>query len=173
MHDDPDAQHVDPDQPVPPHCPYKAEQLPLAVVVTATEVVLDLLDTDEVTVLLLVPVNLTVTTEYEGSDTVAEPPDSVTVVELTECELSVSQAVAAEAVKPLNDTAADWAELPLLVKTTTTLPSVFLNAPIATFEIVPDVPTLTAPGRMKRLHIAKAHSLPEAVAVAPSSTATR
>lgn len=152
------------------------------VVVAAEVVVLDLLDTDEVIVEMLlpllvppptVPVNTNVTTEKEGSDTVAEPLDSVTNVEFTELELSVSQAVAAEAVNPLNDTTADWTELPLFVKTTTTLPSVFLNAPIATFEIVPDVPTLIAPGLIKRLHIAKAHSLPEGVAVTPSSTATR
>lgn len=101
------------------------------------------------------------------------PPASEAEVIFTELELSVSHALAADGVNPLKDTAADCAELPELVNTTTTLPSVFLNAPICTLVIVPVVPNLTAPGRMNLLHIAKAHSLPEGVAVAPSSTATR
>lgn len=88
----PDEQHVAPVHPVPPHCPYKLEQLPLeAEVVVATEdTVLDLVVIVLVTIALLlvvpppaVPVNFTVTTEYAGNDTVATPPDSVAEVVLT------------------------------------------------------------------------------------------
>lgn len=83
----------------------------------------------------------------------------------------MSQADATEGVKPLKDTLADWAEPPEFVKTTATEPSVFLKAPIATLEMVPDVPTRTAPGRTKRDHIASAQSRPEGIAVLPSRTA--
>lgn len=116
-------------------------------------------------------VSFTVTTERAGSETVTAPPESVAPVDATECELSVSQADAAEGVNPLKETFADWAEPPEFVKTTTTEPSMFLNAPIATLEIVPEVPTRTAPGRIKRDHIAIAHRRPDGMAFAPSRTA--
>lgn len=189
----PDEQHVDPVQLAPPpHCPYKPAQfVPTVVVVVAVEADDDVLDLEEtevdsvklVTLLLLllldvvpppaVPVNLTVTTEYEGSETVTTPPEREAEVELTEFELSVSHALAEAGTKPENDTAADSADAPAFVNTTTTLPSVFSNAPTCTPVIAPAVPSLTAPGRTNRLHMAKAHRRPEAVAVAPSSTATR
>lgn len=116
-------------------------------------------------------VSFTVTTERAGSETVTAPPESVAPVDATECELSVSQADAAEGLNPLKDTLADWAEPPEFVKTTTTEPSVFLKAPIATLEIVPEVPTRTAPGRINRDHIASAQRRPEGIAFAPSRTA--
>lgn len=116
-------------------------------------------------------VNFTVTTERAGSETVTAPPESVAAVDATECELSVSQAEAAEGVNPLKETLADWADPPEFVKTTTTEPSVFLKAPIATLEMVPEVPTRIAPGRMNRDHIANAQRRPEGIAFAPSRTA--
>lgn len=116
-------------------------------------------------------VSFTVTTERAGSETVTAPPESVAPVDATECELSVSQADAAEGVNPLKETFADWAEPPELVKTMTTEPSLFLNAPIATLEIVPEVPTRTAPGRINRDHIAIAQRRPDGMAFAPSRTA--
>lgn len=116
-------------------------------------------------------VNFTVTTERAGSETVTAPPESVAPVDATECELSVSQAEAAEGLNPLIETLADWAEPPEFVKTTTTDPSVFLKAPIATLEMVPEVPTRTAPGRMNRDHMASAQRRPEGIAFAPSRTA--
>lgn len=116
-------------------------------------------------------VNFTVTTERAGSETVTAPPEIVAAVEATECELSVSQAEAAEGLNPLKETLADWAEPPELVKTTTTEPSVFLKAPIATLEMDPEVPTRTAPGLMKRDHMASAQRRPEGIAFAPSRTA--
>lgn len=116
-------------------------------------------------------VSFTVTTERAGSETATAPPSSVAVVDATECELSVSQAEAAEGLIPLKETLADWVEPPEFVKTTTTEPSVFLKAPIATLDIVPEVPTRTAPGRMNRDHMASAQRRPEGIAFAPSRTA--
>lgn len=57
----------------------------------------------------------------------------------TECVLSVRYAATLEGVKPLKLSVTDCAVAPVLVKTTATVPSVFLNAPIATLETVPVV----------------------------------
>lgn len=83
----------------------------------------------------------------------------------------MSQADAAAGLNPLKETLADWADPPEFVKTTTTEPSVFLKAPMATLEMVPEVPTRTAPGRIKRDHMASAQRRPEGIAFAPSRTA--
>jgi hypothetical protein len=93
-------------------------------------------------------VNLTVTTLWAGMDTATAPPERLAVVVTKLLPWLVSQAEAAPGVKPVNDTEADWADDPLLVKTTTTEPSVFRKAPVTTLVRVPEVPTRTAPGRM-------------------------
>lgn len=120
---------------------------------------------------IAVYMSFTVTTERAGSETVTAPPESVAAVDETECELSVSQADASAGVNPLKETLADWAEPPEFVKTTTTELSVFLKAPIATLEMVPEVPTRTAPGLINRDHIASAQRRPLGIALAPSRTA--
>jgi hypothetical protein len=60
----------------------------------------------------------------------------------------------------------------LLINTIMTDPSVFLNAEIATLEMVPLVVSLKAPGRTNLENIPNAQSLPEGVTVFPS-VATR
>ena len=92
-------------------------------------------------------------------------------VDATECELSVSQADAVEGLNPLKEILEDWAEPPEFVNTTTIEPSKFLKAPIATLEMVPEVPTRRAPGRTKRDHCVKANNLPDGIAFLPSRTA--
>lgn len=116
-------------------------------------------------------VSFAVTTERAGIEMVTTPPESVAADAETECELSVSHADAAEGLNPLKETLADWAEPPEFVKTTTIEPSVFLKAPIATLEMVPEVPTRRAPGRMNLDHCVKANSLPDGIAFLPSRTA--
>jgi hypothetical protein len=78
--------------------------------------------------------------------------------------------VALEGVNPLNPILTDCADPPEFVKTTTIEPSVFLNAPIATLDTDPVVCTRYAPGRMKRDHIANAHSRPEGETVEATFT---
>lgn len=118
------------------------------------------------------PLSLTVTTPLEGTEMVTEPPDSVAVVDAKVLPWSVTQAEAELGVNPLNERAAEAAELPLLVNTTTMEPSVFLKAPITTSLIVPLVLTRTAPGRMYLDHMAKAQKILEGVTF-PSTTSTR
>ena len=77
--------------------------------------------------------------------------------------MSVKYAVAEDAENPWKASVMLWAEAPGLVRTTTIVPSVFLNAPMATPEIVPEVETRYAPGRIKRDHMANAQRRPEGV----------
>jgi len=177
------AQVVQPANPIPPHWAYCAEVQPLGlevvVVVAGAEVVVVMVVGWVVVVaMVVVPlpdplINFAVTTAWEGMETVRAPPERVAEVETKLPLLLVSQAEAEPAVKPLKESLADWAELPLLVKTTTTLPSVFWKAPMRTLEIDPEVATRKAPGRMYRDHIAKAQKIPEGVAVEPLSVSTR
>lgn len=91
--------------------------------------------------LLPPPVSFTVTTDRAGMDTVTAPPERLAEVVANVLPWFVSQAEAALGVKPPKDVLADWAEPPLLVKTTTTEPSVFWKAPMMTLEMVPVVAT--------------------------------
>lgn len=192
----PDAQTVHPVQSSPPHCPqWAAVQVLLDadVVVVVVEdfvvVVVAVVDVLLLVVVLVVlvlldfevvdppedeelPLSLTVTTPFEGTETVTEPPDSVAVVEAKVLPWSVTQADAEVAVNPLNERAAEAAELPLLVRTTTTEPSVLWKAPIITLLIVPLVLTRTAPGRMYLDHMAKAQKILDGV-TSPFTTSTR
>jgi hypothetical protein len=86
-------------------------------------------------------VSFTVTTDRAGIDTVAAPPDKLTEVVANVFPWFVSQAEAAPGVKPAKDVLADCVDPPLLVKTTTTEPSVFWKAPMITLEIEPVVAT--------------------------------
>jgi hypothetical protein len=83
--------------------------------------------------------SLTVTTERAGMESVTEPADRVTAVVATWWVLSVRYAAAEDGVNPLKLARTLCAELPVLVKTTITLPSVFLKAPIPVLETVPVV----------------------------------
>jgi hypothetical protein len=65
-------------------------------------------------------------------ETVTLPPDRLALVEANVALLLVTQAEAAVGVKSLKASWADWADVPLLVKTTTTEPSVLTNAPVMT-----------------------------------------
>jgi hypothetical protein len=86
-------------------------------------------------------VSLTVTTPLPGTETETLLPDSAALVDANMALLLVTQEEAAPGVKPLKDTRADWLEDPLLVKTTTTEPSVLTKAPVMTLVMEPDVAT--------------------------------
>jgi hypothetical protein len=163
----------------PAHCPHLAtvQLLPPedVVVAAAVVVVVFVVETDVVVPppLDALPASLTVTTLWAGMDTVTAPPDRLAEVALKLFPWFVSQADAAPGVNPLKETAADWLDVPLLVKTSTIEPSVFWKAPVMTLVIEVEVPTRTAPGRIKRDHMANAQKMPEGVGVTPSRASTR
>jgi hypothetical protein len=76
-----------------------------------------------------------------GTETVKAPPESVDAVSATECELSVRYAVADVTDSPDTEILTLCAEPPVFVKMTATLPSVFLNAAMATEDTLPVVAT--------------------------------
>jgi len=113
------------------------------------------------------PVHLTVTTAREGIETVAAPPERLTLVVATWCVLSVKYAVAAEGVKELKETFADCEAELLFTKTMMTDPSVLMYAVMPTLEMDPEVETRNAPGRMKREYCAKAQIIEPGETVDP------
>lgn len=117
--------------------------------------------------------NFTVTTLFAGIETVTAPPKSVADVLPNLVLWLVTQAAAELGVKPEKLVWADCAAVPLFVKTTTTEPSVFWNAPMTTLVMDPLVATRLAPGRMCLDHMAKAQYGPEVEMVLPSAASSR
>lgn len=74
------------------------------------------------------PEILTATTEYGVKVTATEPPETVAAVELSVFELSVKTALALVAAKPEKAILTLSEALPVFVKTTLIVPSVFLTA---------------------------------------------
>jgi hypothetical protein len=112
----------------------------------------------------------TVSIPRAGTDPVTDPPDKAAAVEaiLLLVLLLIIAAVALAGLKPVKLTLTLWAEVPVFKNTTTTDPSVFLNAVTPVLETVPVVDTRYAPGLTYRDHIANAQRIPLGVTFVPS-----